>query len=102
MPGHATSAAEVTHISRHGFWLLLDEEELLVPFREFPWFRHATIGQLTTVEWPTADHLYWPELDVDLSVRSIREPAAFPLLSRSDPLPDAARDTQLPEPPERS
>jgi hypothetical protein len=82
MPGRATSAAEVTHVSRHGFWLLLGDEELLVPFANFPWFRRATIEQLLDVEWPTSDHLYWPRLDVDLSVRSIRDPAAFPLVSR--------------------
>lgn len=81
MPGRATSAAEVTHVSRHGFWLLLGDEELLVRFDDFPWFRRATIEQLTDVEWPTADHLYWPRLDVDLSVQSIRYPAAFPLVS---------------------
>ena len=88
MPGRATSAAEVTHVSRHGFWLLLDDEEqadeLLVPFTEFPWFRRATIEQLLDVEWPTPDHLYWPQLDVDLSVRSIRDPAAVPLIARMD------------------
>lgn len=82
MPGTTTSAAEVTHVSKHGFWLLLGDEELLVPFEHFPWFRKATIEQLSDVEWPTPDHLYWPQLDVDLSVVSIRDPAAFPLLSR--------------------
>lgn len=83
MPGPDTSVAEVTHVSRHGFWLLLDGEELLVPFTEFPWFRAATIAQIQTVEWPTPDHLYWPLLDVDLSVASIRRPGAFPLISRA-------------------
>ena len=83
MPGSDTSVAEVTHVSRHGFWLLLDGEELLVPFADFPWFRDATIAQITTVEWPTLDHLHWPLLDVDLSVASIRKPAAFPLISRA-------------------
>jgi hypothetical protein len=76
-------APEVTHVSRHGFWLLLGEEELLLPFDLFPWFRQATIDQICTVEWPSVDHLYWPQLDVDLSVASIRDPAAFPLLARS-------------------
>lgn len=84
MHGNATSAPEVTHVSRHGFWLLLGDEELLVRFDDFPWFRHATIGALTQVEWPSADHLYWPQLDVDLSVRSIRTPEAFPLVSRAE------------------
>ena len=82
MPGIPTSIAEVTHVSKHGFWLLLDEEELLVPFEQFPWFRKATIEQLSEVLWPTPNHLYWPLLDVDLSVESIRDPSAFPLVSK--------------------
>ena len=82
MHGAITSVAEVTHVSKHGFWLLLGNEELLMPFEKFPWFKDATIAQLSTVKWPTPDHLYWPSLDVDLSVESIRSPEAFPLLSR--------------------
>ncbi len=83
MPGICTSAVEVIHISRHGFWLLLgEEEELLLPFAQFPWFRQATIEQISTIEWPTPDHLYWPELDIDLSVQSIRQPEKFPLLAK--------------------
>ena len=85
MPGSITSVAEVTHVSRHGFWLLLGSEELHVPFTDFPWFRAATIEQVTTVEWPSAEHLYWPMLDVDLAVASIRSPADFPLVSRVTP-----------------
>jgi hypothetical protein len=81
MHGTTTSAPEVTHVSQHGLWLLLNDEELLLPFEHFPWFRQATIDQLSQVEWPAPDHLYWPQLDVDLSVESIRNPAAFPLLS---------------------
>ena len=83
MHGTVTSVAEVTHVSKHGFWLLLDSEELLVPFEQFPWFKKATIEQLSEVLWPTPDHLYWPQLDADLSVQSIRDPAAFPLSSKA-------------------
>ena len=81
MLGNTTLTAEVTHVSKHGFWVLLADEELLVPFDQFPWFRKATIEQISDVQWPTTDHLYWPGLDVDLSVQSIRNPAAFPLVS---------------------
>ena len=81
MPGNVTSAAEITQVSKHGLWLLLGDEELFLPFAEFPWFRDATIDELTTIEWPSTDHLYWPKLDVDLSVGSIRHPTAFPLIS---------------------
>jgi hypothetical protein len=37
---------------------------------------------LTHVELPQPHHLYWPELDVDLAVESIRNPGAFPLVAR--------------------
>ena len=83
MHGTTTSAAEVTHISKNGFWVLLDTEELLVPFEHFPWFKKATIEQLSDVEWPALNHLYWPQLDADLSVESIRNPLAFPLTSKA-------------------
>ncbi len=82
MPGIVSSEVEVTHVFKHGFWLLLGSKELLVPFAEFPWFRKATIEQISTVERPSENHLYWPQLDVDLSVESIRQPAGFPLVSR--------------------
>ena len=84
MHGTTTLVAEVTNVSKHGFWLLLDGEELLVAFAEFPWFKRATIEQLTRVEWPNQNHLYWPELDIDLSVESIRNPEAFPLLAKPE------------------
>lgn len=82
MPGSVTLIAEVTNVSRYGFWLLLGSEELLVSFTDFPWFRRATIEQVLDVHWPTVDHLYWPQLDIDLSVQSIRTPAAFPLMAK--------------------
>jgi Protein of unknown function (DUF2442) len=80
--GRHTSAIEVTNVSRHGFWILLGERELFLPFTEFPWFKQATVGQITNVEWPSLHHLYWPELDVDLAVDSIEHPERFPLVSR--------------------
>ena len=81
MPGSVTLEAEVTNISKHGFWVLLGDEELAVPFAQFPWFEKATVAQLADVQRPSANHLYCPQLDVDLSVESIRNPDAFPLVS---------------------
>ncbi len=82
MPGTNTSAVEVTHVSTHGFWVMLNGEELLLPFVDFPWFKKASIEQITTLEWPSPNHLYWPLLDVDLSVESIRNPQAFPRMAK--------------------
>ncbi len=80
--GTDTSVLEVTHISKHGFWILLRDEELFLPFSEFPWFRDVAVGKILHVELPSEGHLYWPELDVDLAVDSIRHPENFPLMSR--------------------
>ncbi|MBZ0091143.1 MAG: hypothetical protein K8F27_02815 [Sulfuricellaceae bacterium] len=43
MLGAATSEVEVSLASNKGFWLLLKDEELFVPYAEFPWFKQATL-----------------------------------------------------------
>ena len=83
LPGASTLEVEVTNVSKHGFWLLLGDEELFVPFSEFPWFKDAPIAKLLKVEHPHEHHLYWPDLDVDLAVESIRHPQRYPLVARS-------------------
>jgi uncharacterized protein DUF2442 len=80
-----TSAVEVANISKHGFWLLIENKEHFVPFKEFPWFQKAAIGELLNVELASPRHLYWPDLDVDLSVESIDFPERFPLVSKQRP-----------------
>jgi len=82
LPGADTSDVEITNVSTHGFWLMLGTEELFVPFAQFPWFKDAPIAKLTNVERPQHHHLYWPDLDIDLAVESIRHPEKFPLVSR--------------------
>lgn len=80
--GRSTFPVEVGNVTRQGFWLLLDEQELFLPFEQFPWFRRASIEALTTIERPSPHHLYWPILDVDLTVESIQHPERYPLVSR--------------------
>ncbi len=63
-------------------WILVDGTEHYLPFEDFPWFRNATIGQLSEIERPSADHLHWPELDVDLTIDAIENPSHYPLVSR--------------------
>lgn len=82
MPGTSTSAVEVTNISKHGFWLLLEDRELFLPFETFTWFKSASVAAITHVERPQPHHLYWPDLDVDLSVDSIEHPERYPNRAR--------------------
>ncbi len=85
MHGISTSLVEVTNISPYGFWILIGEEELFLPYAEFPWFKEAPVGKICNVELHHSEHLYWPFLDIDLSIESIRNPDAFPLVSRAKP-----------------
>lgn len=80
--GKCILEAEITNISKHGFWLLLADEELFVAFKQFPWFTDASVEEIVNVAWLHPHHLYWPDLDVDLAVESIRTPKKFPLLSK--------------------
>jgi len=82
MHGAGTSAVEVTNVSKHGFWLLLNDKEVFLPFEKFPWFREAPIGKVVHVELLSPQHLFWPELDVDLEVESVLHPERYPLVSR--------------------
>nr|VFJ95969.1 MAG: Protein of unknown function (DUF2442) [Candidatus Kentron sp. LFY] len=79
MPGKNTSAVKVTNISAHGFWLLAGDEELFLPYEEFPWFRKTTIDAILHVEEPAPGHYHWPDLDVDPTREIIRHPERFPL-----------------------
>jgi hypothetical protein len=80
--GTSTSLIEVTNISPYGFWILVWDEELFLPYAEFPWFKEASVGKICSVELHHPEHLYWPSLDIDLSIESIRNPDAFPLVSQ--------------------
>lgn len=84
-PGPSTSPVEVTNVSPHGFWLFVGDRELFVPFKEFPWFREASVREITNVQLPSPHHLYWPDLDVDLAVESIEHPEKYPLVSHAQP-----------------
>jgi hypothetical protein len=82
MPGTATSEAEVTNISKHGFWLLVDDRELFLPFTEFPWFKQAPVEAILHLQRPAPGHLRWPDLDVDLSLDSVEHPERYPITSK--------------------
>ena len=87
------TAPKISRVSPHGFWLLLGDEELLLPFTDCPLFKDATIERLCNVNRPSPDPLYWPLIDVDLSVESIRHPECFPLISRGMPDTSGKRET---------
>ncbi|MGH9145018.1 MAG: DUF2442 domain-containing protein [Vicinamibacterales bacterium] len=83
--GRRISLVEVTNVSPHGFWLFLDERELFLSFKDFPWFQDASIRAISRIERPAVHHLYWPDLDIDLAVESLSHPERYPLVSKVQP-----------------
>lgn len=78
--GTGTSEIEVSNVSPFGFWILLNEKEYFLPFSSFPWFKQAKLDELFNVELINNNHIFWPELDVDLSLDIIDDPDKFPLV----------------------
>lgn len=76
--GDATSAVEVINISSHGVWLLAHDEELFMPYNDFPWFANQSVEVIMNVEEPSPGHFYWPDIDVDLTQEIIKHPERFP------------------------
>ena len=75
-------AVEVVNVSRDGFVLRIGRKNRLIRFDVFPWFRDASIAQITNVTLPSPHHLHWPDLDVDLALESLDHPERYPLVSR--------------------
>lgn len=76
--GTGTSTIEVTDISPQGIWVLARDEEIFLPFESFPWFKTASVESILKVEEQTPGHYYWPDLDIDLDLDSMRHPEKYP------------------------
>jgi len=78
--GKNTLKAEITNISERGLWILLEEKEYFLPFEKYPWFKNAKISSITNLQILHGHHLYWPELDVDLTTEILENPENYPLI----------------------
>ncbi len=77
--GKNISEVEVANISKHGFWLLVNEKEYFLSYDEYPWFKNAKVSDILDVKVLHQSHLYWPQLDVDLELSALEEPDRYPL-----------------------
>ena len=80
--GTNTFDVEVTNISQHGLWILCRDREMFLSFEDFPWFKDAPVAQILNVEEPSPNHYRWPDLDIDLGLRTIEDPGRYPLLGQ--------------------
>ena len=73
-------SAEVSHISTHGLWVLVNDREYMLSFSEYPWFSEAKLSEIQNVQVLHGSHLRWPMLDVDIELDSLETPERYPLI----------------------
>jgi hypothetical protein len=78
--GKNTSNVEVTQISPNGIWILVNDTEYFLSYEEFPWFEEGTIAKIHNVQLLHSFHLRWPDLDVDLDLKSLKNTDQYPLI----------------------
>ena len=79
MLGRGSSEIEVTNISKNGVWVLVEDEELFLSYEDYPWFKKASVEDVLYVVLQSLTHLFWPQLDLDISTIAITDPDRFPL-----------------------
>jgi len=78
--GKNISKAEILNISQRGVWMLFLEREYFLSFKNFPWFKKASIEQIHNVVVSKSGNLHWPKLDVDLESASLVSLGSYPLV----------------------
>ncbi len=76
------SEVEIQNVSEFGIWMLIQEREYFLRYKEFPWFQNAVVKLIYNFEFLHGRHLYWPELDIDLSLVSLSSLEKFPLKAK--------------------
>lgn len=83
MHGKNTLTTEVSNISAFGVWVLSGQKELFMSYEDFPWFKDQPVKSILNVEEQIEGHLYWPDIDVDLTIEMIEHPDRFPLKAKN-------------------
>jgi hypothetical protein len=80
--GKNISEIEIQNISGFGIWILIRGKEYFMSYEKFPWFKNTNINQILNVSLSPTGKLYWPDLDIDLSVEILEAPERFPLIAK--------------------
>jgi hypothetical protein len=60
---------QIVSTGSEGILLRVEDREHFLTFRKYPWFAWATSRELADVQMLAANHLYWPELDINVILR---------------------------------
>ncbi|MGN0739826.1 MAG: DUF2442 domain-containing protein [Treponema sp.] len=78
----SVTKTEVTNISPFGIWILTNDKEYFISYKDYPVFESATIKQIADVTTDFSGNLHWPKLDADIELESLEAPENYPLIYR--------------------
>lgn len=81
-PDGKSILVSVENITPSGIWLFVKGTEYFLSYDEFPYFKDRTLASIQNVELLHVNHLYWPDLDVDLEIENFVSPQKYPLKSK--------------------
>ncbi|MBO7485571.1 MAG: DUF2442 domain-containing protein [Spirochaetaceae bacterium] len=76
------SITEVTNISPNGIWILTNDMEYFISYRDYPVFETASIRQIANITTDFSGNLHWEELDADIEIAALEKPEDYPLIYR--------------------
>ncbi len=80
--GTCISDCSVTDINGLGMYVLVQDKEYFIPFREYPHLMKATISELANIAFLPPFQLRWNDLDIDIELQALEQPENFPLVFR--------------------
>jgi hypothetical protein len=84
-PGKDTSV-NVENITPLGIWMYIKGKEYFLDYVNFPFFKKQSVGSIFNVQLIHGFHLHWPDLDIDLELDNLENPAKYPLKYNSEVL----------------
>ena len=74
-----TKTAEITNISPFGFWILFNDNEFFIDFKQYPVFYNARISEINDFSIDVMGNFHWKTLDIDIEKESLENPEKFVL-----------------------
>jgi hypothetical protein len=73
----------VENITPFGIWLYVKGNEYFLSYKDYPFFKNQTLGAIQNIQLIHDSHLHWPELDIDLEIDNLVNPAKYPLKDKT-------------------
>ena len=75
-----SNVAEITNISPFGFWILVDDNEFFIDYKQYPAFYDARLSEINAFSVDAMGNFHWETLDVDIEKESLEHPEKYPLI----------------------